>query len=262
MGEFTAFGFATWDWLPFVDLPYRERNLWLALYTSGPAKRLCPGLWHGDHYLMASCAKMPPSDVLDALDELLRRRLVEYDRRLWVLRMTDLPDAGERPISWKALKGMWNGFRTVPRSPVRDRHVPMMKWLVDQGSKNAEMEKTWNATFGTIPVPSEPPSSMLLSDSDTGTRLQPGLFSNRALLLGSGMTSDSESIHQGSGSDQEPDLDQGQDQELEALGRPRYLQLVPDPTPDEIASKERADRATDLWDAVRAAGGDQLAPKL
>jgi hypothetical protein len=253
VGEFSRFGCGIWHWLPFTDLAYRERNLWLAIYTSGAAKRICTGLWHGDHYAMASSASMQVDDVLSALDVLLDRKLVEFDRRLSVLRLTMLPDAGERPGSWKALKGMWSGFNTVPKCAVRDRHVLLMRWLVDQGSKTTEMVNVWAQTFGSIEPPSEASSCLKLSDSDTSTSLQPGLFAKETLLLGSAMTSDSVSIDKGSGtgSGSDPDLDLDQDPEPESDGGRVRLQLVPEETPGERKARE-------MREVIVEAGGSQF----
>lgn len=259
MGEFSRIGIGIWHWFSELQLDMPERNLWLGLYTSGPAKRICTGLWHGEIATMAGSASMRVDDAYTSLDELIRRGLVEFDRRLSVLRFTKLPDAGERPSSWKALKGMWNGFITVPKCAVRDRHVNLMRWLVEQGSVSPEMEGTWKQTFGTISVPSDAHSPSLLSDSDTGTRSQPGLFSKQTMLLGSSMTFNSVSIGQGSGRDPEPDLDQVRDQDPEArnpVARP-VLQLVPDPSPQETAALEREDYAADMQNAV-----SELADKL
>lgn len=257
MGEFSRIGIGIWHWFSELELPLPERNLWLGLYTSGPAKRICTGLWHGEITTMAGSASMRLDDTYEALDELIKRRLVEFDRRLSVLRFTKLPDAGERPSSWKALKGMWNGFITVPKCAVRDRHVELMRWLVEQGSENDEMKSVWKQTFGTITVPSEAPSPSLLSDSDTSTRVQPGLFSKRTFAQGSAMTFDSVSMGQGSGRDPEPDQDQVRDQDPERQtgagpdngptnGQP-HLTLVPaEETQRERDWREAKDAAREL----------------
>lgn len=254
MGEFSRVGIGIWHWFREIELDDpRDRNLWLALYTSGPAKRICTGLWHGEIPMMAGSASMRVDDCYSALDELIRRGLVEFDRKLSVLRFTKLPDAGERPASWKALKGMWNGFITVPKCAVRDRHVPLMRWLVEQGAVSPDMETTWKQTFGSIPVPSEAPSPSPLSDSDTSTRSQPGLFSKTTILQSSGMTFDSVSIRQGSGRDPEPDLDRDQDPDADTQSlhpvRP-VLQLVPPPSPQDAAQQARDDHAAEMKNAV------------
>lgn len=267
MGECTRVGCGLWDWLPFVELDLAERNLWQALYTSGPAKRICTGLWHGDHYLMASAAKMRPDDVLTALNALMKGKtcgpLVEFDRRLSVLRFTQLPDAHERPTSWKALKGMWNGFVTVPRCAVRDRHVPLLRHLLDQGNVSQDMETTWRQTFGTIPPPLEASSPSELFDSDTSTKQQPGLFSKPVMLLGSAMTLDSVSIPPGSGMGSGRDPDRDQDREPPAVladGSRPVLQLVPATAPfvepGSAAPEPQNERAAQMSAALREAAAE------
>jgi hypothetical protein len=268
VGEFSRVGIGIWHWFREIGLDdHRDRNLWLGLYTSGPAKRICTGLWHGEITTMAGSASMRVDDAYSALDELIRKGLVEFDRRLSVLRFTQLPDAGERPGSWKALKGMWNGFITVPKCAVRDRHVQLMRWLVEHGSISPEMETTWRQTFGTITVPSDVPSPSLLSDSDTGTRVQPGLFAKQTIIQSSGMTFDSVSIDQGSGRDpdQDQDLDRDQDPDAKRPGGRTglLLQLVPKSEPQveplvDIGKAQRAAHAKEMQEVVRSCGGGHL----
>ncbi len=204
MADYTSYGHSTWRWETFVQMDYVERNLWNGLYTTSEAKRFPPGLWHGDHAAMARAAMMPVSDVFDALDRLEAKGIVEIDRRHWVVRMTDLPNAGERPASWKALLGFWNRFVLIPPCPVRDRYPLLLKWLIEQvpkpkgkskgdrdGSVSTDMLDTWRDTFGSIRVPSEASSSYVLCDSNTSTRHQPSLFGNERatpLLLPSGIS--------------------------------------------------------------------------
>lgn len=184
MADYTNYGHSTWRWETFVQMDYAERNLWNGLYTTGEAKRFPPGLWHGDQAAMARAAMMPIGDVFDTLDRMEAKQIVEIDRRHWVVRMTALPNAGERPASWKALLGFWNKFSLIPPCPVRDRYPLLMKWLVEQVPRGKgkgvsdDMLETWRETFGTIRVPAESSSSYLLCDSNTGTRHQPSLFQN------------------------------------------------------------------------------------
>lgn len=238
MGEYTKYGLSIWHWEDLMSLvdsegrpDYAARNLWNALYTSGQAKRLCPGLWHGDMYAMASAAKMTPEHVRVALDALIKARLVEFDYRYSVLRLTKLPDAGERPSSWKALKGMWNGFITVPPCPVRDRYVSLMRWLVEQAPTEKgvppDVQTMWTQTFGTIRPPDEATSSYTLTDSDTGTRHQRSLFGSdpipsQASSLPSSRNQELDSLSigqgegRGEGEEREEDLVREREREEEA----------------------------------------------
>ena len=127
MTAFTRLGSSLWDWEPWTDLAPLPRVLWLALYTSAEAKRHVPGLWHGGIPSMADAARLPPDDVIDALDKLLQRELVEYDAKLRVLRLCELPDAGEYPSNGKVILGWWTKFRTVPQCPVHDSHVKLLR---------------------------------------------------------------------------------------------------------------------------------------
>ena len=184
MSAFTRLGASLWDWEPWTDLRAQTRILWLALYTSAEAKRHVPGLWQGGIPTMADAARMPPDDVIAALDQLLERELVEYDQKLRVLRLCGLPDAGEYPSNGKVILGWWTKFNTVPPCPVRDAHVRTIAWIIDNGSRRAgtatdNHKEAWSQTFGTITIP--PPRRRgirRLADSlwDTGTQVQPSLW--------------------------------------------------------------------------------------
>lgn len=193
MTAFTRLGSSLWDWEPWTDLAAPPRILWLALYTSAEAKRHVPGLWHGGIPSMADAARMAPDDVIAALDTLLERDMVEYDVKYRVLRLCELPDPGERPSNGKVILGWWTRFRTVPACPVRDSHVRLLAWICDEGSKLSGKEFTpnhkaaWDETFGTIVVPQPRRRGVRrLADSDTGTQVQPSLFSPLPMALGSG----------------------------------------------------------------------------
>jgi len=183
MTAFTRLGSSLWDWEPWTDLAPLPRILWLALYTSAEAKRHVPGLWHGGIPSMADAARLPPDDVIDALDKLLARDLVEYDAKLRVLRLCELPDAGEYPSNGKVILGWWTKFKTVPASPVRDSHVRLLAWICDEGARasgkpmSPHHQSAWQETFATIVVPQPRRRGVRrLADSDTGTSVQPSLF--------------------------------------------------------------------------------------
>lgn len=183
MSAFTRLGSSIWDWEPWTDLTSPARILWLALYTSSEAKRHIPGLWQGGVPAMADAARMQPDDVRDALDTMLVREMVEYDPKFRVLRLCELPDAGEYPSNGRVIKGWWTKFQTVPACPVRDAHVRTIGWILDTGSQRAgasvspDHKEAWERTFGTIVVPTPRRRGLRrLADSDTSTRAQPSLF--------------------------------------------------------------------------------------
>lgn len=192
MTAFTRLGSSLWDWEPWTDLPSAEaRLLWLALYTSAEAKRHVPGLWQGGFAAMADAARMPVDVVITALDVLIDRGLVEYDRKTRVLRLCELPDAGEYPTNGKVILGWWTKFNTVPACPVRDAHVRTIAWILDTGSKlvrsrsskevTAHHQEAWSTTFGTVVVPTERRRGVRrLAESDTSTHVQPSLFQSKA----------------------------------------------------------------------------------
>lgn len=189
MSTFTRIGGGLWDWEPWVNLESADaRVLWLALYTTPAARRICPGLWHGGPLGMAEAARMRQGDVLNALDVLLEHELVEYDPRHRVLRLCELPDAGEYPDNGNILKGWWSRFRTVPACPIRDAHVRTIRWIMDQGATDKgralshHHHEAWAETFGTIAIPGTRRRGVKrIADSDTSTAAQPGLFAQQQI---------------------------------------------------------------------------------
>jgi len=194
---FTRLGSSLWDWEPWVALPCAPRILWLALFTSGEAKRHAPGLWQGGIPSMADAAKLPGDEVVTALDALIERGMVEYDSKYRVLRLCELPDAGEYPSNGKMIRGWWTRFRSVPECGVRDAHVVTLRWILDTGARlsgkevSADHENAWRDTFARVAIP--PPRRRgvrRLADSDTSTHTQPSLFGSPsipALLAGNGI---------------------------------------------------------------------------
>lgn len=183
MSAFTRLGSALWDWEPFTQLADGAQILWLALYTSAEAKRIVPGLWHGSITTMAEAARKPVDETRSNLDKLLEADMVEFDVKLRVLRLTMLPDAGESPANPNVLRGWFRKFSTVPACAVRDAHVPVIRWLMDQWARDNGKaitpghEQAWVETFGRIAVPAPRKRGVRrLAESDTSTPSQPSLF--------------------------------------------------------------------------------------
>lgn len=183
MSNYTRLGAGLWDWQPWVSLDTVTRLFWLALYTSPEARRICPGLFHGSPTSMAEAARIPPGQALEALDVLLERDMVEYDAQRRVLRLCELPDAGEYPDNGFVIKGWWNKFRTVPSCHIRDAHVRTIRWIMERGasdkgvSVSAHHERMWAETFGAVTIPAPRRRGVRrVADSDTGTAAQPSLF--------------------------------------------------------------------------------------
>lgn len=190
MTTFTRLGSSIWDWDPWTSLDsdatrvgLLAQKLWLALYTSSEAKRHAPGLWQGGIPSMADAARMPADEVVQALDRLLERDLVEYDQKYRVLRLCELPDPGEFPSNGKVVLSWWTRFKSVPPCPVRDAHVRTLRWIMDEGARQRgapltpDHESAWRGTFGTVQIPAPRRRGIRrLADSDTGTQVQPSLF--------------------------------------------------------------------------------------
>lgn len=202
-GAFTRLGACIWDWEPFVRLDDAARTLWLWLYTSAESKRVLPGLFHGSISNMAEGSHRGIDVTIKALDAMISDDLVEYDQKHRVLRMCELPDAGEYPSTPNIMLSWWSRFLSLPSCQVRDAHVSTIRWILDQGARDSKAkggknrnptgrptikhEEVWEETFGTIAIP--PPrrrGTRRLVDSiaDTSTAVQPSLFApNPSLSL-------------------------------------------------------------------------------
>lgn len=165
MSVYTRLGSGLWTWEPWVSLsdPY-AKLLWLGLYTSAEAKRVVPGLFHGSIASMADAAQLRSDDVLRGLDLLREQDMVEYDTKLRVLRLTELPDPGESPASGNVIRGWWSRFKSVPACAVRDSHVATLRWIMEEWSRengkaiSANHEEAWSETFGDAAKMKIPPT--------------------------------------------------------------------------------------------------------
>lgn len=140
-----------WSWPRWTVLDACPRLLWLALYTTPEAKRMPAGLWHGGIGALAEAATMGATDVIDSLGKLLERELIEYDKEKRVIRLTEMPDKGERPHNGSVIRGWWTSFKSVPQCAVRDAHVPFLAWLAEPFTN--DHQRAWDDTFATVKPP-------------------------------------------------------------------------------------------------------------
>lgn len=148
--KWTAFEVSIYDWEPWVDMSLAERVLWWALMSSRYAKRWAPGLWQGGPAIMAEAARMDAADVATALSALRRKLLIEFDERIGVARLTQLPLTETwRPHNGKMIRGWWSGFRGVTPCAIRDSHVPTLRGLLGDHPTEDHL-KAWTATFATV----------------------------------------------------------------------------------------------------------------
>jgi hypothetical protein len=126
---------------------------------------------------------MGAGPAIEALRELCEAGLAEHDERCRVIRMTQLPDKLEKPANGKVLKMFWNRWKDFPDSHLKYRHIAMVFWLCEdllENEKKPEHLRTWEDTFGTIPVDKweAVDKSFTVADTvSTGTPSQPSLFS-------------------------------------------------------------------------------------
>lgn len=137
---------------------------------------------------------MTSDEAYTALRKLIELEKVEYDSRNALLRLRELPDAGEFPSSHNGIKSWWTKFGTLPDCEVRNAHVRTLWWIIETGGTrsrkgvSSKHREAWNETFATIPLPVEKRRGVRsLDESDTGTRVQPSLFGPPVpLQIGSG----------------------------------------------------------------------------
>ena len=171
MSLYTKLGANLWAWEPFRRLERSHDDVtgrctklfWLALYTTPEAKRLVPGLFGGSISTMADAAGIHVDDARVYLDRLLEDDLVDIDVERRVLRLTMLPDCGESPTNGNTIRGWWRKFQSVPECPVRDAHVAVLRWIIDEWSRSNgkpishDHAAAWSETFGRVAIPSPRP---------------------------------------------------------------------------------------------------------
>jgi hypothetical protein len=180
---YTRLGATVFDWPPFFERSMEARNLWLALYASPQSKKGIPGLFHGGLGALSEAARMGAGPAIEALRELTEAGVAEYDERNRVIRMTQLPDKLEKPANGKVMRMFWNRWKDFPESYLKYRHIGTVFWLCEEllaKVDKPEHQKTWDETFGTVPVDkwSAVDNSLTVSDTvSTATPSQPSLFS-------------------------------------------------------------------------------------
>jgi hypothetical protein len=91
---------------------------------------------------------MGAGPVIESLRELVECGLVEHDNRARIIRLTTLPDRGERPNNGRTLKMFWKRWCDYPESPLKYRHVELIRWLTEPFTD--DHSKMWAETFGTV----------------------------------------------------------------------------------------------------------------
>lgn len=171
MSVYTRIGSKLWMWAPFRSLERFPEDpigigaklLFLHLYTAPEAKLSVPGLYMGSITTMSESMGTSPDSVRKYLDRLLDDGLAEFDPSHRVLRLMMLPDAGESPTNGNTIRGWWRKFQNVPECAVRDSHVPMLYWIMQEWSRSnrkpitVDHMKAWDETFGQVVVPAARP---------------------------------------------------------------------------------------------------------
>lgn len=264
--KFTSIGNGLFRWIPLRNVSCTARWLWLSCYAGDGAKRSVPGLWPGTLNGMSEAAEITRNDTFNALEELVTKKLVTFDAENRLLRYLEIPDAHDRAHTWQAIKGWWGRFRTLPSCPQRDAHVPLLKWMIEQGEVNEKMGEHWSDSFGRIAIPPNLPSFRSPSSNDTGTAVQPSLFgklpesdsisnnNKNKDLLPTGLARPlATPVAMFSETDPESDLVLGRGGGSDSgtsPARPRHLKLCVDLTSVEKAAAAKSAEMRDLGDAA------------
>lgn len=162
--SYTNLGSGIWSWPPFRRLERSQDDvigrcaklLWLALYTTPQAKMQPPGLFSGSVTTMAEECGFPVDETRKYLDRLLDDELVEYDQEHRLLRLTQLPDCQEFPTNGHGIRGWWRRFSNLPACATRDRHVHVLRWILEEWVKQTgktlskNHKEAWSETFGML----------------------------------------------------------------------------------------------------------------
>ncbi len=257
MSVYTKIGSMIWMWPPFRRLERGPDDavgrgaklLWLALYTSPEAKQSVPGLFSGSINTMAEVTGSSPDEVRRFLDRLLEDDLVEIDVPNRVLRMIVLPDSGESPTNGNTIRGWWRKFQNVPPCAVRDAHVPLLLWIMQEWSRvhgkaiSADHLKAWGETFGRVSPPAARPRPKKHLQTSLFLASDPDLNEIR----------DSETLSKPFR--KERDQDQDQDQDLRDQREPGVAHADPARKPVLLLVPHPAFDADDLAAALHKATG-------
>ena len=153
----TAIGTGLFTWRPYVDLATAENGwqamqLWLALYAGHTARCWLPGLWFGGVGTMAeNVTHLGYNGTLSALELLQTRKLVEFDARANVLRLTELPDRCMRADNGSILKAWWKRYSGIPECGVKNRYLDLLRWLHYPLTEMKDATRqAWSLTFGSL----------------------------------------------------------------------------------------------------------------
>lgn len=256
----TAISVKFWEWEPIRKLSAGPKLLWIGLYTTGAGRLSVPGMFFGSITAMAEATHLLVDEVVLYLDKLLEHELVEYDREHRVLRFTKLPDACEAPNNGNCIRGWWRKFHSVPECQVRDAHVPMLRWLMEQAARengrkiSRDHEAAWSDTFATVQIPvNRKRGSRRLIEHDTSTPQQPSLFSEPDLRhSGADPEIRSDSCVSETIDERYPvERDQDQDQvSVSALGS-GSVSGDPDPEPPPMPTASQAEAVPTLPQPLR-----------
>lgn len=154
MATYTMVGTSLFQWSEWRPLSSEARVVWLGIYAGADTKRIASSILLGDEATIAGSISMTFRDTHAGLSELVERGLAEHDPHHRIIRLTKLPDQGDRPKNGNTLIRWWKGFEVLPHCAIRTRHVALIRWLTEPFTENHE--KAWKTTFGTLETAASP----------------------------------------------------------------------------------------------------------
>lgn len=155
--KFTSLRPDLFNWAPYYRLSAIARQCWLGIYASAEAKAWLPGLVRMSVPVLADAVRIGTMDAMSGMRELVDTAAAVVDDDYRIIRLTALPDKGERPHNGNALRGFWTTWQRLPPSPLKYDWLDTLWWLVNPLTK--DHNKVWSATFGSVEAPEPKPQA-------------------------------------------------------------------------------------------------------
>jgi len=123
------------------------RAVFWGLYVGRSANLLAPpGLFLGGLTALADESGVGIVTAQNAIAEMVKQGIVQVDERRKLIRLTEMPDRGNRPSNGKCIYGWYRRWEELPNSPLKYRHIELLAWLCQPFTK--DHEGAWAHTFG------------------------------------------------------------------------------------------------------------------
>jgi hypothetical protein len=136
------------EWDRYQVMSLLERAVFWGIYVGPRANSLDPpGIFNGSVARLAEDSRLGHVDTQNAINRMVDRGLAEIDRERRVIRLTEMPDRGNRPANGKCVYAWWRMWQEVPECELKYRHIELLEWLTKPFTK--DHLRAWDHTFGT-----------------------------------------------------------------------------------------------------------------